>query len=608
LGYSAGQQDAWSKQIERWGGSVNDNPDHTIPPGVVDLADQVAEFPRHLGIHPGGMVICDRPVVEVIPVEWARMADRTVIQLDKDGAAAIGLVKFDLLGLGMLSAMQTMLELIPAHYGHALDLARLPQDDPRVFDMLCAADTVGVFQVESRAQMSTLPRLRPRKFYDLVVEVGLIRPGPIQGGSVHPYLRRHAGTEKVTYPHDLLKPALEKTLGVPLFQEQMMEMAIDAASFSPDEADELRRAMGSKRSAVKMAKLRERLFAGMAENGITGPVADDIYDKLQAFSNFGFAESHAISFAYIVYSSSYAKMYYPAAFYAGLLSAQPMGFYSPQSLIADARRHGITVLPPDINDSAADATLKPGHTPAVPVEGVPRLGRDEQPEPIIRLGLSSVRRLGDDAAERVAAGRPYADLGDLARRTQLTTPQMEALAAAGAFDSFGLDRRQALWAAGPAASERDDKLAGAGTSTPPALPAMSIADQTVADLWSTGVTTDRYPTELMRPWLTEQGVITAAQLRRTADGTRVWVGGIVTHRQRPATASGITFMSLEDETGLINIVCSPGAWARNRRIARESSALIIRGRCERAGDVVNIVAEQFRKLPLTTGNKSRDFR
>ena len=359
LGYEPGQQDAWSKQVDAWGnvGATAEQDDCTIPRAVLELAAQVEDAPRHLGIHSGGMVICDRPVVEVCPVEWGRMDKRSVLQWDKDDCAATGLVKFDLLGLGMLSALHYAVDLVREHRGYEIDLATIPQDD-EVYSMLCRADTVGVFQIESRAQMATLPRLKPRKFYDLVVEVALIRPGPIQGGSVHPYIRRRNGQEPITYLHPLLENSLAKTLGVPLFQEQMMQMAIDVASFTPAEADELRQAMGSKRSARRMEALKQRLYAGMAGNGITGEVADELYVKLKAFANYGFPESHSVSFAYLVYASVWIKYYEPAAFCAALINAQPMGFWSPHTLVQDARRHGVTVHTPDLNASGAGATLE----------------------------------------------------------------------------------------------------------------------------------------------------------------------------------------------------------------------------------------------------------
>jgi error-prone DNA polymerase len=562
--------------------------DHDIPPLVLDLAQQVEHFPRHLGIHSGGMVLCDRPVVEVCPVEWGRMENRSVLQWDKDDCAAAGLVKFDLLGLGMLSVLHYTIDLIAEHHGVTVDLATIPQEDA-VYDMLCQADSIGVFQVESRAQMATLPRLRPRCFYDLVVEVALIRPGPIQGGSVHPYIRRRNGQEPVTYLHPLLEPALSKTLGVPLFQEQLMQMAVDVAGFTAGEADQLRQAMGSKRSRERMERLRVRLYEGMAERGVVGDVADQIYEKLAAFANFGFPESHSVSFAYLVYASAWLKLHYPAAFCAGLLNAQPMGFYSPHTLVQDARRHGVVVRTPDVNASAATAII--------------------EPDGAVRLGLSYVRSLGDDLAERIDAGRPYADMEDLVRRVGLSLPQIEALATAGAFGCFELDRRSALWAAGAVAQSKPDRLDGVVTgAAAPALPGMSEREESTADLWATGVSPDGHPTRFLRDELSALGVVPAAGLAAAEAGSRVMVGGIVTHRQRPATASGTTFLNLEDETGLINVVCSVGCWARYRRVARSSPALLIRGRLEKSEGVINVVADKMEPLPVSGSLKSRDFR
>ena len=371
LGYPPGQSDAWVRQIGP--GPAADGealPAGEIPPAVVDLATEMQRLPRHLGIHSGGMVICDRPVGEVCPVEWARMPGRTVLQWDKDDCAYAGLVKFDLLGLGMLAALHDCFDLVTKHHGEHWTMSSIPQEDPVVYQMLAEADTVGVFQVESRAQMATLPRLRPRQFYDLVIEVALIRPGPIQGGSVHPYLRRRDGLEDAAMPHESMRPALGKTLGVPLFQEQMMQLAIDCAGFTPAEADRLRQAMSAKRAPERITELRQRLLDGMAERGIDGGTAEDIYVKILAFSNYGFPESHAISFAYLVYASAWLKRYYPAAFTAALLRNQPMGFYAPHSLINDARRHGVEVRGVDVNASDALATLE--STP----EGTPKARRE----------------------------------------------------------------------------------------------------------------------------------------------------------------------------------------------------------------------------------------
>ncbi|HET8931594.1 MAG TPA: OB-fold nucleic acid binding domain-containing protein, partial [Acidimicrobiales bacterium] len=728
LGYAPGQQDAWAKQVDRWGSlaetpsgePARPNPtgsdaaqppggaashhdtqmakperagplgrpsskadstasrsawrgetlrsgEHSIPPEVLDLARQTQGAPRHLGIHSGGMVICDRPVIEVCPVEHARMAGRTVLQWDKDDCAAAGLVKFDLLGLGMLTALHHAVDLIAEHRGYELDLAALDQEDA-VYQMLCRADSIGVFQVESRAQMATLPRLKPRTFYDLVVEVALIRPGPIQGGSVHPYIRRRNGTEEVTYAHPLLEPALAKTLGVPLFQEQFMQIAIDAAGFSATEADELRQAMGSKRSRARMDRLRERLFTGMAARGITGEVAEDIWHKLVSFADYGFPESHAVSFAYLVYSSSWIKLYEPAAFCAALLNAQPMGFYSPHTLCQDARRHGVTVHGPDLVRSVADATLEPC---------------DESHNQVaVRLGLSSVRSIGDDQAAAIVSEReangPYLDLADLARRTGLNQTQLESLALAGAVPTADVtdpthhdvaisrpstksvvksrsqrqistnftdgtesgtetgtaerqaksrNRREALWAAGAAAQSRPGRLPGIVTGTDaPTLPGMSASEEAVADLVATGVSATGHPTRFIRDELDRMGVIPAARLatvRIPADaaeadktsvpaelrGRRVVVAGVVTHRQRPATAGGTMFINLEDETGLVNVIASKGCWMRYRAVARGAPALVVRGRLERVEGVVNVVAEKITELDLDLGPlRSRNYR
>ncbi|SHG51391.1 error-prone DNA polymerase [Streptoalloteichus hindustanus] len=636
FGFSPGQQDAWSGQIDRWGPLRDATDDTDIPPHVVALADQLEGFPRHLGIHSGGMVICDRPVSEVCPVEWARMPGRTVLQWDKDDCAAVGLVKFDLLGLGMLSALHYAVDLVTEHHGVRVDIGRLDLADPAVYEMLCRADAVGVFQVESRAQMATLPRLRPREFYDLVVEVALIRPGPIQGGSVHPYIRRRNGREAATVDHPLLERALRKTLGVPLFQEQLMQIAVDVAGFTGAEADELRRAMGSKRSAERMERIRGRLFEGMAANGIRGELAERIYGKLLAFANFGFPESHALSFALLVYASSWFKLYYPEAFCAALLRAQPMGFYSPQSLIADARRHGVEVRGPDVNASLDHPTLEPvdpsgpeplSREPAnrrqAVADGVALSTADgrevlavprERREPrAVRMGLAVVRGLGEELAGRIVAERrsngPYRDMVDLARRVRLTTAQVEALATAGAFDCFGTTRRGALWAAGAVAAERPDRLPGTavGVAAPP-LPGMDEVELAVADVWATGVSPNSYPTQFVRDRLDALGALPTARLAEAEHGSRVLVGGAVTHRQRPATAGGVTFLNLEDETGMVNVVCTPGVWARYRRLARSSPALLVRGVLERADGVVNLRADRLQRLDLRIPSRSRDFR
>ncbi len=595
LGFSQGQQDAWSKQISHWHSGA-DSPDvEGIPAPVVDLATQIKNLPRHMGIHSGGMVICDRPIADVCPVEWARMENRSVLQWDKDDCAAIGLVKFDMLGLGMLSALHYVIDLVAEHKGIEVDLAQLDLTEPAVYEMLQKADSVGVFQVESRAQMATLPRLKPRVFYDLVVEVALIRPGPIQGGSVHPYIKRRNGLEPVTYDHPSMEPALRKTLGVPLFQEQLMQLAVDCAGFSAAEADQLRRAMGSKRSTEKMRRLRDRFYAGMAQrHGITGEIAERIYEKLEAFANFGFPESHSLSFASLVYYSSWFKLHHPAAFCAALLRAQPMGFYSPQSLVADARRHGVEVRGPDVNASLAYPTLE-------------NSGLD------VRLGLGAVRHIGDELAQRIVDERdakgPYASLLDLTGRVQLSVPQTEALATAGALGCFSITRREGLWAAGAAATARPDRLPGVGSSSHvPALPGMTEVELAAADVWATGISPDSYPTQFLREDLDAMGVVPADRLLEVPDGSRVLIAGAVTHRQRPATAQGVTFMNIEDETGMVNVLCTPGVWTRHRKLAQTASALLIRGQVQNATGAVTVVAERMGRITLRVSSRSRDFR
>ncbi|MEO5832068.1 MAG: error-prone DNA polymerase [Nakamurella sp.] len=612
LGYSPGQQDAYSKQVDGWV-PLDDQEDKgsgdpsQIPDEIRQLAREIQDLPRHLSIHSGGMVICDRPVAEVCPVEWGRMAERSVLQWDKDDCAAIGLVKFDLLGLGMLSALHYAVDMIAEHEGLVVDFAALDLEEPAVYEMLQRADSVGVFQVESRAQMATLPRLKPGNFYDLVVEVALIRPGPIQGNSVHPYIRRRNRQEPIHYDHPVMIPALRKTLGIPVFQEQLMQLAIDVAGFGPGEADLLRRAMGSKRSTAKMERMRARLYDGMRDcNDITGEVADRIYERLLAFANFGFAESHALSFAALVFYSSWLKLHHPAAFCAALLRAQPMGFYSPQSLVADARRHGVTVHRPDVNRSQPQSDLEP-------VSGA---------GPAVRLGLDQVRGIGTDLAAEIVAAREaqpdgeFRSLDQLTRAVTLTSAHAEALATAGALDSLTstatpgrADRRAALWGAGAAAGNRagtlPDSLVGMDA---PALPGMSEIELTVADIWATGISPDSYPTEFSRDQLDRYGVLMAAQLMPVPHGTRVLVAGMVTHRQRPATASGIIFINLEDESGLLNIICSVGLWKRYRTVARGAGALLIRGIVERDGGALSIVADRIAALPLPAHTPSRDFR
>lgn len=654
LGHSPGQQDAWSRQVDGWGAGLEPAEDHDIPENVLAYAGELLKAPRHLGIHSGGMVLTARPVGEVVPVEHARMENRTVIQWDKDDSAFMGLVKFDLLGLGMLAALQHCFDLIRQATGEEWRLETIPKEEPAVYDMLCRADSIGVFQVESRAQIGLLPRLQPRSFYDLAIQIALIRPGPIQGGAVHPFVRRKIAKDRVDeenrerarrgedpveftipYPHSDLEDILKRTLGIPIFQEQLIQMATAIGDCTADEADLLRRAMGSKRGLEKIEKVKDKLYAGMSRRGLDADAADRIYAQIQAFSNFGFAESHSLSFALLVYASSWVKLHYPAAFLAGLLRAQPMGFYSAATLTADARRHGVEVRRPDLHLSGATDSLEPladdseggptGRTQclAAPQPAVLRFDREAPDESAahrrdggfaVRLGLSGIRGIGVPLAERIVAERdahgPYRDLHDLVRRTDATAAQLEALATAGAFDCLGLERREAIWLAGAAADDRSRFLPGTTVAVQPPL----FADQTSyerlsADLWATGVSTDDHPMAHFREALRTRGVLTAVDLQSHEVGRRIEVAGLVTHRQRPATAAGITFVNLEDESGLVNVVCSAGVWNRYRRVARDSPALIIRGILERSSEgVVNVLADGFEDLRTGLTHRSRDFR
>ena len=655
LGHSPGQQDAWSRQVDGWGVGLEPVEGHDIPENVLAYAGELLKAPRHLGIHSGGMVLTARPVGEVVPVEHARMENRTVIQWDKDDSAFMGLVKFDLLGLGMLAALQHCFDLIRENTGEEWTLESIPKEEAGVYDMLCRADSIGVFQVESRAQIGLLPRLQPRCFYDLAIQIALIRPGPIQGGAVHPFVRRKIAKDRVDeenrerlargeepvdftipYPHSDLEDILKRTLGIPIFQEQLIQMATAIGDCTADEADLLRRAMGSKRGLEKIEKVRDKLYAGMARRGLVDEAADRIYAQIQAFSNFGFAESHSLSFALLVYASSWLKLHYPAAFLAGLLRSQPMGFYSAATLTADARRHGVEVRRPDLHVSGATEMLEPldegasaqGPTgredclddPQPPTLRFDREAPDESAAhrrdggSAVRLGLSGIRGIGVPMAEKIVAEREahgrYRDLHDLVRRTDATATQLEALATAGAFDCLGLERREAIWLAGAAADDRSRFLPGTTVAVQPPL----FADQTSyerlsADLWATGVSTDDHPMAHFREALRTRGVLTAADLQGHEVGRRIEVAGLVTHRQRPATASGITFVNLEDESGLVNIVCSAGVWNRYRRVARESPALIIRGILERSAEgVVNVLADGFEDMRTGLTHRSRDFR
>ena len=586
---------------------------------IYDVCNRLDGFPRHLSIHSGGMVVARRPLWEIVPMEWGRMQDRSVIQWDKTDAAAMGIVKLDLLALGALNALHLSVDIISDVHGIDVDLATIPQE-PVVYEMLTRADTVGVFQVESRAQMATLPRMKPRTFYDLAIEVALIRPGPIQGQSVHPYLRRRSGDEPVRYVHPEAEPILARTLGVPIFQEQLMEIARVCAGFTPGQSERLRQAMTHKRSTEEMAKLQSEVYEGMAGRGIEGPPADELWEKLRGFASFGFPESHAVSFAYIVYAASWLKYHWPCEFFAGLLNAQPMGFYTPNSLVADALHHGVTTLPPDVNHSIHDCTVEPhdaGTDGLAEYLGLAwRRGMGAVDDPVrqpvaLRLGLRYVRNLGEGEIIRIEAARlaagTFTSPEDFAQRTGLSIDAYEGLAGAGALGSLGLGRRDGMWVAGSLAWLGPGRLALQDHSTPPPLPEMDGDTQMRVDLWSTGIST-LHPVSFIRSRLADSGVIAVADaLRLRRHNTRITVAGVVTHRQRPETANGVRFINLEDETGIMNVVIMPGVWEANYEIARKAVGIVVDGVLEYRNGVTNLVARRLNEWPAPS-MASRDFR
>jgi len=622
---------------------------------LAEVVDGLHQVPRHRSIHVGGFVLTREPLSSVVPIEPASMPGRTVIQWEKDDLDPVGLVKIDLLGLGMLTLLQDCLTYVRETRGVTLDLGQLEMTDQAVYDDLCAADTIGVFQVESRAQQNTLPRLKPRCFYDLVVEVALIRPGPIQGDMVHPYLRRRAGLEPVTYPHPSLEPILKRTLGVPLFQEQGMQVAIACAGFTAGEADNLRRAMGHKRSRERMAEICDRLVRGMRANGIPEETALRIYNQINAFADYGFPESHAASFALLVYASAYLRHYYAPEFTAALLNAQPMGFYAPGTIVEDARRHGVRVLPVDLTRSGWDATLEKGsarrsalgarlgrseerlgvrHVLLPPRHPAPAGAESREPTaesrssrepraqsrssesspspPALRLGLRSVRGLGARARERLEGALrdgPFTSVADVVRRTGLDRRALRYLAEGGAFDGMFAEvpkaerRRQALWAVLAAVRGDAGPLAPAVPASRPApLPAMAPFELTEADYRITGISLNGHPMRHLRPTLAPNGVRTARDLlTRGRDGERVGMAGLVICRQRPGTARGFVFLSLEDETGIVNVVVTPTLFERDALVVSTTPLLLVRGTLQVEETVVNIRAHGFRALAAPVG-------
>jgi error-prone DNA polymerase len=560
------------------------------------FAEQLLGFPRHLSQHSGGFVLARGKLSRLVPIENAAMDDRSIIQWDKDDIDALGLLKIDVLALGMLSAIRRTLDIVSARRGERIELQDIPAEDPATYGMICRADTVGVFQIESRAQMSMLPRLRPQCFYDLVVEVAIVRPGPVQGGMVHPYLRRRQGLEPVTYPGPAVETALARTLGVPIFQEQVMQVAMLAAGFSAGEADQLRRAMAAWRRKGGLGPYHDRIVNGMTERGYTEEFAESIFAQIQGFGEYGFPESHAASFALLVYASAWLKCHEPEAFLAAMLNSQPMGFYSPSQLVQDARRHGVTVLPVDVTLSDWDSTLE-GDAGRAPV----------------RLGLSLVSGLKEDAAGRIElarAVRPFASLADLAARARLDRTDLHALAQADALRALAGDRRAALWHAPSAVPDRDLLRGTMDDDVAPAFVPMTEGQSIVSDYRATGLTLGRHPLALLRARLAGMRLVPSDTLMQYRNGQLVRTCGIVTVRQRPGTAHGVMFMSLEDEAGTVNVIVWQSVLEKFRREALGSSLLVVYGVWQREGEVRHLVAHRLVDATPLLGELpavSRDF-
>jgi error-prone DNA polymerase len=566
---------------------------------LLDLSGQLLGFPRHLSQHVGGFVISQGLLEELVPIENAAMPDRTVIEWDKDDLDDLGLLKVDVLGLGMLSALRRGLALVADLRGRPFGLADIPKEDPRVYEMISRADTIGVFQVESRAQMSMLPRLKPREFYDLVIEVAIVRPGPIQGGMVHPYLRRRQKLEPVTYPSDAVRDVLSRTLGVPIFQEQVMQLAIVAAGFTPGEADQLRRSMAAWKRRGGLGHFEQRLIEGMRSRGYDQSFAQQIFSQIQGFGEYGFPESHAASFALLVYSSAWLKCHEPAAFTCALINSQPMGFYAPAQLVRDARDHGVEVRPVSVCHSDWDCTLE---------------RRTDEESPALRLGLRMVKSLGEEAAMRIAAARAgakFAGVQDLTLRASLERRELEALADAGALRELSGNRHLTFWQV--AGSERELPLAPVPKAPEgtPLLAPPTEGQNIAADYRSAGLTLGRHPLALLREQLDAAHIVTSAGLRELPHGRVVRVAGIVTARQRPQSAGGVMFITLEDETGYVNLIVWERVWSRARRIASGSRLLEVRGMLQKEGLVTHVVVQKMVDRSGMLGSivtQSRDFR
>lgn len=615
LGLDLEQVDRLAKALSRWDSHemLNErltergfDPDSKLIRQLLVLVDQLIGFPRHLSQHVGGFVISQHPLSQLVPVENAAMADRTIIQWDKDDLETLGLLKVDCLALGMLTAIHRGFDLMADFYGRHFDLASVPAEDPDVYRMIQKADTVGVFQIESRAQMSMLPRLKPACYYDLVVEVAIVRPGPIQGKMVHPYLRRRQGLEPVTYPSPALRKVFERTLGVPIFQEQVMQLAVVAAGFTPGEADELRRSMAAWKRRGNMSYFRDRILNGMRERGYDESFALQVFQQIKGFGSYGFPESHAASFALLVYISCWMKHYYPAAFCCALLNSQPMGFYQPAQLIQDAQRHGVTIYPPDICYSLWDSHLVPEKA---------KKGSDpfSGPKAAIRLGLRQIKGMRETTAQRLVAARinrPFSHVEDLVRRAELDKHDQTCLADGDALQTLTGHRHQARWAIDGVES-LPPLLATATIADPPVqLRTPSEAADVLSDYRTLGLTLRSHPVALVRTTLKRRGVSTAAQVLAQTHGTRARGAGLVTMRQRPGTAAGVTFLTLEDETGLINVIVWQDLGERQRRELLESELMIVDGVVEKAQSVCHLIAHNLHNGDDLVGQlhiKARNF-
>jgi error-prone DNA polymerase len=571
-------------------------------PGILQLtslAKELLSFPRHLSQHVGGFVITGGALAELVPIENAAMADRTVIEWDKDDLDTLGILKVDCLSLGMLTAIRKCFALIASHHGRELTLASVPAEDPAVYDMICRADTIGVFQIESRAQMSMLPRLLPRCFYDLVIEVAIVRPGPIQGGMVHPYLRRRKGEEAVTYPNPAVEQVLAKTLGVPLFQEQVMRLAVVAAGFTPGEADQLRRAMGAWRRPGLIEAFRSKLRDGMLARGLPECFAERLFEQIRGFGEYGFPEAHAASFALLAYVSAWLKYHYPGAFAAALMNSQPMGFYAPAQIVRDVRNHGVTVRPVDVNASHWDCTLESGESADDALA--------------LRLGLRLVRGFPEAKAQSIMEARRegrFQSVPEFARRTGLSQAMIQRLAAAAAFASLGSGRRHALWQALGVGEELPLFLgAELEESAPPCLAEAPLVKQVRADYDTTGLSLKAHPISFVREELDALNVVPADRLGETTGLVRV--AGLVLVRQQPATSKGTIFITLEDETGAANLVVWPRVWRHYRRAVHSAVALLAEGRLESSSGVIHLIANRLTDLSECLKglvHRSRDFR